>query len=135
MTAARARSLRCARRLLVVTAVVVVTALPSCATPLDAQAPDTREALEALRFEPVEFDRGMVSLVAKTAAQLGHTVMTLPSGAGHDAQMFARICPTAMIFTPSRNGLSHNPAEFTEPDDLAAGANVLLHTMLALASA
>ena len=47
--------------------------------------------------------------------------------------MFARICPTAMIFTPSRDGISHNPAEHTDPADLAAGADVLLQVMLALA--
>lgn len=86
------------------------------------------------RFEPVEFDRELVSLVANTAASLGHSVMTLPSGAGHDAQMLARVCPTAMIFTPSRNGLSHNPDEYTSPADIAAGADVLLHTMLSLAA-
>ena len=58
----------------------------------------------------------------------------MPSGAGHDAQMLARVCPTAMIFTPSVDGISHNPAEFTASEDLLAGANVLLHAMLALAN-
>ena len=53
----------------------------------------------------------------------------MTSGAGHDAQMMARICPTAMIFVPSRDGISHNPAEFTAPEDLMAGANVLLRTL------
>jgi len=60
--------------------------------------------------------------------------MRMPSGAGHDAQMMARICPTAMIFTPSENGISHNPAEHTDAEDLAAGANTLLQVMSALAS-
>ena len=92
------------------------------------------ETRSLARFEPVEFDRGMVSLIAKTAASLGYSVKTLPSGAGHDAQMMARVCPTAMIFTQSRAGLSHNPAEYTSPEDLAAGADVLLHAMVALAS-
>lgn len=86
------------------------------------------------RFEPVEFDPDVVSLVAETASDLGHSVRTLPSGAGHDAQMLARLCPTAMVFTQSKDGLSHNPAEFTSSADLEAGANVLLHTMLALAA-
>jgi N-carbamoyl-L-amino-acid hydrolase len=54
----------------------------------------------------------------------------MPSGAGHDAQMLARVCPTAMIFVPSVNGLSHNIAEFTETADLERGANVLLHLIL-----
>jgi N-carbamoyl-L-amino-acid hydrolase len=57
----------------------------------------------------------------------------MTSGAGHDAQMLARICPTAMIFVPSVKGISHNPAEYTAPGDLVAGANVLLHTILELA--
>lgn len=85
------------------------------------------------RFEPVVFAPGIVDLVHDTAERLGHSVRRLPSGAGHDAQMLARICPTAMIFTPSADGLSHNPAEYTAPADLEAGANVLLHTLLALA--
>ena len=58
----------------------------------------------------------------------------MPSGAGHDAQMLARVCPTAMIFVPSAGGISHNVKEFTCPADLEAGANVLLHTLLQLAS-
>ena len=58
----------------------------------------------------------------------------MPSGAGHDAQMLARVCPTAMFFTPSHNGLSHNPAEYTSPADIEAGANVLLHTVAELAT-
>jgi beta-ureidopropionase / N-carbamoyl-L-amino-acid hydrolase len=57
----------------------------------------------------------------------------MTSGAGHDAQMLARICPTAMIFVPSVGGISHNAAEFTEPADLASGVDVLLHTLLELA--
>jgi beta-ureidopropionase / N-carbamoyl-L-amino-acid hydrolase len=84
------------------------------------------------RFEPVRFDDRVVDLVAATAARLGNTVKRMPSGAGHDAQMFARVCPTAMIFTPSVKGISHNPAEFTEPADLVMGADILLQTMLSL---
>lgn len=85
------------------------------------------------RFEPVVFDPAVVEVVYQTAEALGHSVMRLPSGAGHDAQMLARVCPTAMVFTPSQNGISHNPAEHTDAADLEAGANVLLQTMLALA--
>jgi N-carbamoyl-L-amino-acid hydrolase len=61
--------------------------------------------------------------------------MRLPSGAGHDAQMLARICPSGMVFVPSARGISHNPAEHTDDSDLEAGANVLLHVMLRLAGA
>jgi N-carbamoyl-L-amino-acid hydrolase len=58
----------------------------------------------------------------------------MPSGAGHDAQMFAPNCPTAMIFVPSKGGISHNVAEYTEPRQLEAGANILLQVMLRQAS-
>ena len=84
------------------------------------------------RFQPVAFDDRVVDTVAAVAAGLGHSVKRLPSGAGHDAQMMARLCPTGMVFVPSRDGISHNPAEYTEPDDLVAGADVLLGSMLAL---
>jgi len=60
-------------------------------------------------------------------------VQRMPSGAGHDAQMIARMAPTAMIFVPSHKGLSHNVAEHTDEGDLIAGANVLLDVMLQLA--
>lgn len=85
------------------------------------------------RFEPVDFAPGLVDRVEATAQALGYSTRRLPSGAGHDAQMLARVCPAAMIFTPSVNGLSHNVGEFTEPADVEAGANVLLHTLLGLA--
>jgi N-carbamoyl-L-amino-acid hydrolase len=86
------------------------------------------------RFEPVEFDSTMVDLVEAIATRLGHSTKRMPSGAGHDAQMLARICPTAMVFTPSVGGLSHNIAEFTEAADIEAGANVLLQVVLDLLS-
>ena len=86
------------------------------------------------RFEPVTFDPAVVDLVASTAADMGLTVRRMPSGAGHDAQMMARVCPTGMVFVPSVKGISHNPAEHTEPEDLVAGANVLLRTMVKLAA-
>ena len=85
------------------------------------------------RFEPVEFDPTMIERVETTARGLGHSTMRLPSGAGHDAQMLARVCPTSMVFVPSVNGLSHNLAERTEPGDIQAGADVLLQVVLQLA--
>ena len=85
------------------------------------------------RFEPVRFDARVADLISHTAAHLGMDCRPMTSGAGHDAQMMARLCPTAMIFVPSVGGISHNPAEHTDPAHLAAGANVLLHTLLALA--
>ncbi|MDA8109173.1 MAG: Zn-dependent hydrolase [Betaproteobacteria bacterium] len=86
------------------------------------------------RFEPVRFDPGLVQLVERTAARLGYTHRRMTSGAGHDAQMLARICAAAMVFVPSVRGISHNPAEHTETADLAAGANVLLHSLMELAA-
>jgi N-carbamoyl-L-amino-acid hydrolase len=84
------------------------------------------------RFEPVEFDENIVKLIEDLAISQGHSVMRIPSGAGHDAQMLARVCPSAMIFVPSIAGISHNPAENTSDEDLEAGSNLLLHTMLQL---
>jgi N-carbamoyl-L-amino-acid hydrolase len=94
-----------------------------------------REAVEIsrrrlARFEPVAFDDAMVALVEETAVSLGFSCRRMPSGAGHDAQMFAPNSPTAMIFVPSRDGISHNAAEYTAPRELEAGANVLLQVML-----
>jgi N-carbamoyl-L-amino-acid hydrolase len=86
------------------------------------------------RFEPVAFDPVVVSLVEATARRLGHSVRRMPSGAGHDAQMLARICPAGMIFVPSVGGISHNVKEFTALPDIEAGANVLLQTLLQLAN-
>jgi len=82
------------------------------------------------RFDPVAFDPAMVDLVERTARELGYPVRRMPSGAGHDAQMFAPNCPTAMVFVPSAGGLSHNPAEYTAPEEIRAGAEVLLRVVL-----
>ena len=84
------------------------------------------------RFEPVEFNQEVVDTVENIASRLGHSVMKLPSGAGHDAQMMARVCPTGMVFVPSHKGISHNPQEHTDSDDLIAGCNVLFQTILDL---
>ncbi len=93
----------------------------------------TIERRTLARFEPVEFHAAMVDLVESTAQRLGHSTMRMPSGAGHDAQMLARVCPTAMVFVPSVNGLSHNIAEHTSLADVTAGADVLLQVVLAIA--
>ena len=82
------------------------------------------------RFAPVTFDPGMVVLIEDTARRLGLRVRRIASGAGHDAQMFAPNCPTGMIFVPSRGGISHNVAEFTSAEEIHAGAEVLLQTVL-----
>ena len=84
------------------------------------------------RFAPVSFPAEMVSLIETTAHEIGFSCRRLPSGAGHDAQMMARLCPATMIFVPSVGGLSHNVREHTEPAHLEAGAAVLLHSVLRL---
>jgi N-carbamoyl-L-amino-acid hydrolase len=86
------------------------------------------------RFEPVRFDARLVRLIEASAQRRGHRVRRMTSGAGHDAQMMARICPAAMIFVPSVAGISHNPREHTEPADLLRGAQVLQDVLLELAS-
>jgi len=87
------------------------------------------------RFAPVDFAPAMIDLVEEVARGHGHDVRRLPSGAGHDAQMFAPHCPTGMIFVPSAGGISHNVREHTEPDQLVAGADVLLEVALRVAGA
>ena len=82
------------------------------------------------RFDPVTFDQEIVDLIEEKANSLGLDSRRMTSGAGHDAQMMSRICPAAMIFVPSIKGISHNPKEHTNSEDLVSGANVLLHTMI-----
>lgn len=86
------------------------------------------------RFAPVAFDETVIRRVEGWAARLRHSVMVMPSGAGHDAQMFAPWCPTGMIFVPSRDGISHNVNEFTEVEHIEAGANVLANVLVELAN-
>lgn len=85
------------------------------------------------RFEPVTFDPGIVALIEEAARRQGLGCRRMTSGAGHDAQMIARIAPAAMIFVPSAGGISHNPREFTADPDLIAGAGVLLDVVGRLA--
>lgn len=88
-----------------------------------------------VRFEPVLFDEGIVSAVEKAASARSLACRRITSGAGQDAQMIARMCPTAMIFVPSVNGISHNPQEFTKDADLVAGANVFCDVVRELCEA
>ena len=74
----------------------------------------------------------MRRIIAKAARSLGLTHKLMPSGAGHDAQDMTHIAPTGMIFVPSAGGVSHSPKEYTSPQDMANGANVLLQTVLAI---
>ncbi len=78
------------------------------------------------RFQPVTFAPEIASAIEQAASRHQLTSRRMTSGAGHDAQMISRVAPTAMIFVPSKDGISHNPEEFTAESDLIAGANVLL---------
>jgi len=78
-------------------------------------------------------DSTLQNEIRRAADKLGCAHLDLPSGALHDAQIMAAITPAAMIFVPSIGGRSHSPLEMTAPDDLIAGANVLLQTVLLLA--
>ena len=86
----------------------------------------TVETEQLVRFEPVVFDAALVDRIQAAAQRRGLPHRRMTSGAGHDAQMLARIAPSAMIFVPSRGGISHNPREHTDDDQLALGAQVLL---------
>jgi N-carbamoyl-L-amino-acid hydrolase len=85
---------------------------------------------QLVRFEPVTFDSSIVSRIEAAARTHNFSVKRMTSGAGHDAQMMSRICPAAMIFVPSREGISHNPREHTEFADLVAGVTVLSTVVL-----
>lgn len=110
-------------------------ALAAFLPPLAADA-RVRIATERLvRLDPVTFDEGLVGHIEAAARDLGLRVRRMTSGAGHDAQMMARVCPSAMIFVPSEEGVSHSPRERTSEAHLAAGANVLLAVAGRLAGA
>jgi N-carbamoyl-L-amino-acid hydrolase len=85
------------------------------------------------RFKPVQFDEGIVKLVEKYAAKRNLSCRRITSGAGQDAQNLALLCPTAMIFIPSINGISHNPKEFCNNTDMIAGAKVFMDAVSELA--
>lgn len=79
-----------------------------------------------VRFEPVLFNQDIVSQIIESSERFGLSWRRMTSGAGHDAQMIARIAPAAMIFVPSKDGISHNPAEYTSEEELIQGARLLL---------
>jgi N-carbamoyl-L-amino-acid hydrolase len=79
---------------------------------------------------PAPTDPRIQKYIMEAAHGLGLTSLLMPSGAGHDAQNLARIAPTGMIFVPSVGGISHSPKEYTRPEDMENGVNVLLHTIL-----
>ena len=91
------------------------------------------EMIEVFLSPPMHFDPRCVGAVWSAATSLGLAAEEIVSGAGHDSANLARIAPTAMIFIPCQGGVSHNELEAATPDDVVAGANVLLRAALALA--
>ena len=105
------------------------TALPDCARRGRCRI----EIAERWGFGGLDFDAGLIALIRRAAHDLGHTTMDLRSEAGHDAYNMAAVCPSAMIFTPCRGGISHNEAEDMTLAEAMPGASVLLAAVLARA--
>jgi len=89
---------------------------------------------ETFHAMPVEFSPMVIDAVEQAAATVGAKAIRMASGAFHDAQFASRVTPSGMIFVPSHRGISHNPAEYTSPAQLAAGTRVLARTLLDLAN-
>ncbi len=83
------------------------------------------------QYQPIRFDRGCIDSVRQAALALGYSHRDMVSGAGHDACYLSRVAPTAMIFIPCVEGISHNELENISPAWATAGANVLLNALLA----
>ena len=81
---------------------------------------------------PAPTDERLRKVIEASADSLGLSHRRLPSGAGHDSQDMAHIAPMAMIFVPSKGGISHAPQEYTAPREIANGVDVLLRTLLAI---
>lgn len=84
--------------------------------------------------EPVILDKRLLSITEKICREKGIDYEVMPSGAGHDAMQMAKITPATMIFVPSKKGISHNPSEWTHPDDICLGAQLLMETMIRVAN-
>jgi hydantoinase/carbamoylase family amidase len=87
------------------------------------------ELSEAYRLEPLPLDAELIETLERAARDEGASSMRLPSGAGHDAMEIGRHVPAAMLFVPSRSGISHSPEEFTDPEHCELGARVLARAL------
>ena len=108
----------------------VKAAMPDCAKRANVEM----RIAGQWQFGNERFDPGCIRLIRDAAEQLGVRHRDILSQAGHDAYYISRIAPTAMIFTPCRDGISHNEAEHAEVDYTVPGVNVLLHAVLARAN-
>jgi len=112
----------------------MAAAFAPAAAAIAAEAGITWSLTELFRIAAQPFDPSCVDLVRQAALRLGLPAREIVSGAGHDAVYVARHVPTAMIFTPCKDGLSHNEAESIEPAEAEAGAQVLFEVVLARAN-
>jgi N-carbamoyl-L-amino-acid hydrolase len=108
----------------------VKAAMPECARRANVDMAIAGE----WKFGSERFDPGCLRLVREAADALGIRHRDILSQAGHDAYYISRVAPTALIFTPCRDGISHNEAEHADVDDTVPGVNVLLHAVLARAN-
>ena len=108
----------------------IETALPDCARRGQCGV----AIAERWGFGVMAFDAELIALIREAAAELGHPTMDVKSEAGHDSYNLATMCPSAMIFTPCKGGISHNEAEDTTLEDTLPGANVLLRAVIARAN-
>ena len=112
----------------------IAAAFPPAAMAAVAACGVALELTELFRLPAQPFDAGCVALVEAAAAKSGYPARRIVSGAGHDAVYVARQVPTAMIFVPCKDGLSHNEAERIEPEEAEAGCQVLFEAVLARAN-
>ncbi len=108
----------------------MVAALEEAIRAIEAERRVSIELREVVYFPPSEFAPPLVASVREAARTLGYSHRDIVSGAAHDAVYLARVAPTAMVFVPCEGGISHNEIENATPEDLAAGANVLLQAVL-----
>jgi N-carbamoyl-L-amino-acid hydrolase len=100
---------------------------------LRACLPANAELTTLFSHAPTAFDPGVINVLEKACDATGLAQLSIRSGAFHDAMYLAGHCPTAMLFVPSRDGISHNPLEFTEPAQLEAGVRALAWSLVSLA--
>jgi len=109
------------------------SAIQAAAAEIATRRKVTIDVDQIWRKEPTVFDKRLVEAVENATKEMGYSHRRITSGAGHDACNLAGVVPAAMIFVPCKDGVSHNELEDATQADCTAGANVLLHTVLALA--
>lgn len=108
----------------------MITAVEAASQAIATETGLTFETTLQRRRDPVFFTEDLIALTETVATDLGLSVTRMRTRPGHDAFNMLNLCPTALIFVPCRDGLSHNELEFCEPKHCAAGANVLLHALI-----